>query len=161
MIYVAHILDGQFVKIGYCAKSPEFIIASLQNGCPFQIKKLFAVNGSLIQEQELHRQLKKSLEGKRMCLPANEWYACKSDFFAGFLVNLAESVNIGLAYLDSVDPSVTQPRHEIRLFKYGTQESIDQYLSRSTAVVWPKAESGTPKSRELSRKVVEFFGNCQ
>ena len=165
MIYAVHILNGQFIKIGYCGKFVEKRIAGLQTGCPFEIKPLFTVEGTLIQEKELHKTLIKTLALRSIRMPPNEWYLGSHEFFMGFLMNLEESVNIGLAYLDNFDDYDQAAKHhkyEVKLFKYGSKESIEEYLKRGTPMkkpkfVWPNLIEGTKTTRRISMEVVDYF----
>lgn len=110
MIYVAQILDGAFIKVGFSKEEmPDRRISELQTGCPYQITVIFTTNGTLIQEQELHKTLKKAFGRVRIPMPPNEWYPGKNPFFQGFLEYLKYGVDAGLAYLDNYNPCVKRP----------------------------------------------------
>jgi hypothetical protein len=54
VIYVASILEGAFVKIGFAKSNPAGRIACLQVGCPFLISLDFVVEGTQQQEGYFH-----------------------------------------------------------------------------------------------------------
>ena len=62
MIYVASILDGDFVKIGFTESNVAGRIADLQVGNPFQISLDFVVEGTLRQEKLIHAALRFAFE---------------------------------------------------------------------------------------------------
>lgn len=109
MIYAAEILDNKFVKIGF-SDGPDASrrIASLQTGCPFQIKPLFVIPGTLRQEQSLHAALSVAFGRIRIPMPPNEWYPGRNPFFAEFLANLRLGFDVGLAHAEKFNPSVRQ-----------------------------------------------------
>lgn len=110
MIYAVHILDRKFVKIGFTASDDvQERISQLQTGNPYFIEPILTVDGSLIQEKELHKTLVKAFTRIRIPIPPNEWYPGKNPFFKGFLDHLKHGANTGLMYLDQYDQSVKQP----------------------------------------------------
>ena len=107
MIYVAAIMNGRYVKIGYCRDGThERRIAALQTGNPFEIVYLFGIEGTLIQEQELHKALRIALGRIRLPMPPNEWYLSRHPFFKGFMEYLKYGAPAGMAYLDNYNPTV-------------------------------------------------------
>jgi len=110
MIYAVEILDQKFVKIGFSsAASSCERIATLQTGCPFEIKEIFVIEGTLRQEQSIHALLRSSFGRIRVPMPPNEWYPGKNHFFQQFLHDLRHGFDAGLTYLARYDPSVKQP----------------------------------------------------
>ena len=85
MIYVAEILDSKFIKVGFAAGEVKRRISELQTGCPFEIKILLEVEGTLRQEQSLHSALTKAFGRIRIPCPPNEWYPGKHPFIQRFL----------------------------------------------------------------------------
>lgn len=61
MIYVIKTknLTPAFIKIGFARKSMAGRISSLQTGCPHELELIFAKNGGLKEEKELHSKLEK------------------------------------------------------------------------------------------------------
>lgn len=109
MIYVAQILDMQFVKIGFSeGSSAEPRIASLQTGCPFQIKEVFHIDGTLRQEQTLHSALFAAFGRIRIPMPPNEWYPGRPKFFCDFLENLKVGFDFGLTFAERYNAAVKQ-----------------------------------------------------
>lgn len=109
MIYVASILNGKYVKIGYCRDdTQDRRIASLQTGSPFKIEYVFGITGTLVQEQELHKALRIAFGRIRLPMPPNEWYPARNPFFKGFIEYLKYGLPAGIAYLDNYNPSVKQ-----------------------------------------------------
>ena len=107
MIYVASILNGKYVKIGYCRDGThERRIAALQTGCPFEIVFMFDIEGTLVQEQELHKALRIAFGRVRIPMPPNEWYPAKNPFFKGFIEYLKYGCAAGTAYLDNYNPTI-------------------------------------------------------
>jgi hypothetical protein len=101
MIYAVQILKTQFVKIGFSQNSEvKKRIAELQTGCPFEITSLFSIEGSLIQEQEVHAALNKAFAQIRVPIPPNEWYPGRHPWFQRFLNELKFGANVGLAFCD-------------------------------------------------------------
>lgn len=111
MIYAVHVLDSKFVKIGF-TKSTNIHerIAALQTGCPYEINLLFAVEGTIMQEQTLHKALFDALTRIRIPMPPNEWYAGRGHFMQSFLDELQFGVNNAIAFCDSYNQNVKQPR---------------------------------------------------
>lgn len=109
MIYVAEIQQGRFRKIGFCSdENPEFRIAQLQTGCPYQITLLFAVEGTLRQEKSIHAALEKAFARNGIPVPPNEWYPGKHQFFVDFLGALKFGANQGIAWAEKYNPAVKQ-----------------------------------------------------
>lgn len=110
MIYAVEILDCKFVKIGYSSSDDSAgRIAALQTGNPFEIKKLFTIDGTIRQEQSLHALLNSSFGRLRLPMPPNEWYPGNHPFFKEFLKELQYGFDFGAAYLAKYDPCVKQP----------------------------------------------------
>jgi len=109
MIYAVEIKEKRFVKIGYTDSTDAASrIAALQTGNPYEINKLFCVDGTLRQEQALHSALKVAFGRIRIPMPPNEWYPGKSEFFTNFLEYLSYGPDAGLLYLDKYSPNVKQ-----------------------------------------------------
>ena len=108
MIYVASILDGKFVKVGFCKDDdPSVRIAQLQTGNPFKINLVFCVPGTLIQEQAIHSSLRVAFSRIRVPMPPNEWYP-GHHFMREFMKELVLGANVGLAFSEAYNPSVRQ-----------------------------------------------------
>jgi hypothetical protein len=101
MIYAVQILRTQFVKVGF-SQYPDVKkrIAELQTGCPFEITPLLSIDGSLIQEKEIHSALDKAFAQIRIPVPPNEWYPGRHPWFQRFLNELKFGVNAALAFCD-------------------------------------------------------------
>ncbi|NWF45388.1 GIY-YIG nuclease family protein [Hydrogenophaga sp. D2P1] len=89
MIYAVHILNSQYVKIGYSG-NPDVSkrISELQTGSPFEIKPLFTVDGTLRQEQAIHSVLREVFTQVFVPMPPNEWYPGRMPAFQKFLMEL-------------------------------------------------------------------------
>lgn len=87
------------VKIGYTSRSIDDRIFELQTGSPFKIKILFTIDGTLKQEQEIHRLLKlwDSLVINKLALEG-EWY--KKRKINIFLEYLKLSYELSIQYLN-------------------------------------------------------------
>jgi hypothetical protein len=110
MIYAIEILDSKFVKIGFSSsETTKQRIASLQTGCPFEIRELFTVEGTLRQEQALHASLVAGFTRIGVPFPPNEWYPGLNPFFQGFLDALSLGANQGIAYAERYNHNVKQP----------------------------------------------------
>lgn len=107
MIYVLEILDKKFVKVGF-ADNVESRIAQLQTGNPFEVKKIFAIEGTLKQEQALHGALQKAFARIRIPMPPNEWYPGLNPFMTEFMENLKYGFDFGLTYAEKYNSSVRQ-----------------------------------------------------
>ena len=108
MIYVVEIANHKYVKIGFADKSVENRIAQLQTGNPFEINIVFTVDGTLRQEQEIHRALDKAMQRAGLPNPPNEWYIGNHPVMDTFLESLKFGVNQGLYMLDSKSPEAKQ-----------------------------------------------------
>lgn len=111
-IYAVEILGRAFVKIGFTSDPLEQRIAALQTGCPFRIKEILCVAGTIQQEKALHSALRVGFGRVRIPMPPNEWYPGTNGFFVNFLSRLSLGANQGLAFCDEYNPSVKQPGHE-------------------------------------------------
>ena len=102
MIYVVEILNRQFVKVGYSG-NPDVSsrIAELQTGCPFEIKPIASVAGTLRQEQFLHGALRDMFAQMRVPMPPNEWYPGRTQFMSEFIANIKLGVDIAVSFCDS------------------------------------------------------------
>lgn len=109
MIYAAHILDSKFVKIGFSTDDVEARLGTLQTGCPFQIKLLFAVEGTIRQEKALHASLAVAFARIRLPMPPNEWYPGRNTFLQQFLELLRFGAGPALAFTEGHNTSVDQP----------------------------------------------------
>lgn len=110
MIYVAEILDGKFVKIGFCAdESPQKRLAQLQTGNPYQINLVFAVVGTLRQEQALHSALRVAFDRIFIKTPGNEWYPGRHPFMRNIIAQLGTGgANAAIAFAERYNPAVKQ-----------------------------------------------------
>jgi len=106
MIYVLQIEDHRFVKIGFTSSSDvSGRVATLQTGCPYEIKPVMTVDGSLAEEKSLHRELELALGMLRLPAPPNEWYPGKHFFMRLVLAELRFGAQTAItfirAYLES------------------------------------------------------------
>lgn len=108
MIYAVHIIDEKFVKIGFSDGDLSNRIATLQTGCPFEIRELFTIEGSLRQEKSLHSALLRGFARVKIPMPPNEWYPGKNAFFQKFLADLRFGFDAGLGYIERYSPSLSQ-----------------------------------------------------
>jgi hypothetical protein len=75
MIYFMSILNGEYIKIGYTGQAIDKRRCALQTGNPYEIEVLFSVEGSLQQEQSIHKSLKEAFARVKVFNnPTNEWY---------------------------------------------------------------------------------------
>jgi len=148
MIYAVHILKGQYVKIGFCAKDAKSRIAQLQTGSPFEIRKLFVVDGTLKQEKHIHYLLIDAFRrGGIKSMPPNEWYPGDSKFFVGLLFNLKNSVGMALSYLEEFAPKDTdvEIRNKKRLEKFAKYNTNPDAIFKERTLpppqvpVWPES----------------------
>jgi hypothetical protein len=109
MIYAVEILDRKFVKIGFSANEDVAMrIASLQTGCPFEIKPILTTFGSLLQEQALHASLLVAFNRIRVPVPPNEWYPGLHPFMKEFVEYLRYGPDAALALAEHKNPAVRQ-----------------------------------------------------
>ena len=112
MIYAAQILDRKFVKVGYTADLPEERIATLQTGCPYEIKLIGHTVGTLRQEQSLHDALLRAFTRIRVPHPPNEWYPGKNTLMKSALEHLLDGgFDQCWAFLTRYDQNVKQAGH--------------------------------------------------
>lgn len=137
MIYVAEIQNRKWVKIGYSDESCINRVAQLQTGCPYKINLVLAVDGSLLQEQQIHKALRVALA--RIRLPAsfsmNEWYQGGHPFIKKLISALGLGPNQALVYLDAYDPAVKQP---------GRDRPVSTLRQKTPAVVALLSPNGYP-----------------
>jgi hypothetical protein len=99
VIYVAHIQEQKFIKIGFAADVPRRL-RELQTGNPYKITLLFTVEGTLRQEQAIHDALARRFEALHLPAPFNEWFPGRHQFVEAFLAELRVSANSGIAFAD-------------------------------------------------------------
>lgn len=110
MIYVMEILDQKFVKVGFSAsESTKKRIAELQTGCPFEIRELFTVEGTIRQEQSLHAAITIAMARCGLPMPPNEWYLGRNTVMQNVLKHLRRGANKGILFAESYNPNVKQP----------------------------------------------------
>jgi len=110
MIYVLEILNQKYIKIGYTKDDIEKRISSLQTGNPFEIKLLFTVDGSILQEKTIHKALDDAMFRMNSSHPPNEWYPGKKPLIVNFLDNLKlYGCNQALSYIDQFSFITKQP----------------------------------------------------
>lgn len=103
------------MKIGFSGGEDSAArIASLQTGCPFQIKELFNTFGTLRQEKALHSALRVGFGRVRIPIPPNEWYPGRNPFFQSFLEHLKYGPDAGFVFLDKYNPAIKQPGKKSR-----------------------------------------------
>jgi hypothetical protein len=86
MIYFMSILGGEYIKIGYTGQEIDKRKCALQTGNPYEIEVLFAVDGSLRQEQAVHKGLKEAFERVKVFNnPVNEWYPGENSMIKMFI----------------------------------------------------------------------------
>lgn len=129
MIYVVEVQDQKFVKIGF-TESGELAnrIAALQTGCPYEIKPVVFVDGTLRQERSLHAVLRDAFLRIRIPHPPNEWYPGRNPFMQSFLEELALGFAYGFQHCAKYHQNVKQPGKD----RDGNSRSI------SENVKWPK-----------------------
>ena len=110
MIYCLYIEKFKFVKFGYTRSTDvNKRIAELQTGCPYEIKPVFTVEGTLRQEQELHSALRKAFARCHIPIPPNEWYPGCNFIVKNtmhLLVTNMGNINHALNLLDGFDPNL-------------------------------------------------------
>lgn len=110
MIYVMEILEQKFVKVGFSAsESTKNRIAELQTGCPFEIKELFTVDGTIKQEQSLHAAITVAMCRCGLPMPPNEWYPGRNPVMQNILKHLRMGANEGILFAESYNSNVKQP----------------------------------------------------
>lgn len=143
MIYVVSVQSGKYVKVGFTNKTFEERIAQLQTGNPQLIKKVLTVEGTLIQEQELHKALKAAFTKCNIPIPNNEWYPGKHPMMQNFLQNLYFGCNAGLTFLDQYNPAIRRvsPKHgePQKRYMWEKQHQMEKVKSRKHRKR-PKAE---------------------
>ncbi len=119
MIYALEIINARFVKIGFTSNlDVSCRIEQLQTGSPFEIKKIFIVDGTILQEKEIHRALKTAFGRSNISVPPNEWYPGRCNIMKDFLPKLKRyGANQALAYLDQFNPSVNTKEHHDRSYE--------------------------------------------
>lgn len=108
MIYAIHILDQKFVKIGFTRGGVTGRISSLQTGSPFEICLLEVVEGTLLQEQEVHKALTEMFSRAHIPMPPNEWYPGRNPPMQEFLAALPYGLDAALHVLDVRSSTVKQ-----------------------------------------------------
>lgn len=109
MIYVVEILDQKFVKVGFSAsESTKQRIAELQTGCPFEIRELFTVDGTIRQEQSLHAAISIAMARCGLPMPPNEWYLGRNPVMQNVIGHLRHGANEGILFAESYNPNVKQ-----------------------------------------------------
>lgn len=83
-------------------------LKALQTACPFEMKILFCVDGTLMQEQAVHSSLLVAFTRIGLPMPPNEWYPGRNEFFHSFLKELSISANVGIAYCEKYNCNVKQ-----------------------------------------------------
>jgi hypothetical protein len=127
MIYVVEILDQKFIKIDFSKEGTTLRrIAELQTGNPFEIKEVFIIEGSLMQEQAIHSSLLVAMTRCGLPHPPNEWYPGTNPFMQQFLERLKFGANQGIAFAEEYNANVK--RHSK---KRGDKE-------RHPKIKWPK-----------------------
>ena len=82
-VYFIGNTEFNFCKIGF-SRSPESRIMDLQTGCPFALKVIHVIEGSLQTEKELHRKF-------RMLKTYGEWFKIEGilkDYLSPYLDGL-------------------------------------------------------------------------
>lgn len=104
MIYFLSVLGSEFIKIGYTAQDIEKRKSALQTGNPFEIKVIFTVDGTLLQEKEIHRSLKEVFERLKVFNnPVNEWYPSGNPIIKLFICNARNyGINYAIQNLQSI-----------------------------------------------------------
>ena len=100
MIYVVEILERKFIKIGF-ANNVSQRIAELQTGNPFKINVVWASEGTLLQEQEIHRTLTARFGRIHVSCPPNEWYPGRLPLITNFIEEFRISVTGAIAFANS------------------------------------------------------------
>lgn len=128
MIYCLEILNFRYIKFGFTSKDDlSKRIASLQTGCPFQIRAVAFVDGELRQEKELHKCLQNAFAQANIPIPPNEWYPGRSTIAKHVLEMLTQNgggINRVLCHLDKYDP-------------------VNDVNSKDPYLVWPEVTSKT------------------
>ena len=111
VIYAVEILDQMYVKIGYSkAENVQTRLANMQVDCPFQIKIVALVEGSLMQELALHASLRVAFGRIRVPMPPNEWYPGRLPFMAEFLKQMRLfGANTAMAFSEKYNSAIKQP----------------------------------------------------
>lgn len=104
MIYVLEVGDRHYVKIGYCKnKDVSERVKQLQTGCPFEIKVVLVIEGTLRQEKSLHAALNNAFARIRIPTPPNEWYPGRHVVMLGFVDNLKFGFDFGFKFICGFD----------------------------------------------------------
>ena len=127
MIYVAHILNGQFIKFGYTKNEDVSIrLKELQTGNPFEIKLILTTEGTLKQEQGLHAALTMVCSRMRVAMPPNEWYPGRHPFIKQLVKELRHGVGNAIGYAEFQDPAINgKPMEAQNLKKWQKPHSYE------------------------------------
>lgn len=89
MIYFMSVLNGEYIKIGYTGQDIEKRKSALQTGNPYEIEIMFSSEGTLKQEQEIHRSLTAAFDRVKVFNnPANEWYPGENSMIKMFILSV-------------------------------------------------------------------------
>lgn len=111
MIYVLQVDDYRFIKVGFCEEGNlEKRIASLQTGCPYPIKLVGSVPGTISQEQSLHDSLRRAFARIRIPICGNEWYPGRQQWPRQFVAELLSGgFDAAFAFSGKYHENVKQP----------------------------------------------------
>lgn len=112
MIYCLEILNFKYIKFGFTSKNDlTQRISSLQTGCPFEIKPVFFIEGTIKQEKELHKTLSIAFGRMNIPIPPNEWYPGRNTASKHALEMITQKrggINHAISCLDKWNPSLNQ-----------------------------------------------------
>ena len=101
MIYLIKTKGNDFYKIGYTSDSINKRLKSIQTGCPYKLKVINKINGSMEQEKILHTLFKEYRT-------QGEWFKLNKEHL-NILVNVMEFV------ATDIDPQNTLQRKKQKI----------------------------------------------
>lgn len=152
MIYIAEILDGSYVKIGF-SDDVEARIAQIKTGNPFEVKLIAKIPGTLLQEKEAHKALKTAFGRCNIPVPPNEWYPSRSNVIKKFSeMAVLYGINHALASIDSWNPSVNTNEMNLETRSYEPKLQWPQLHNHKKNMLF-----GIDSPKGFSKKTIENY----
>lgn len=87
MVYLINAVDTNLYKVGYTNKDVNFRMKALQTGCPYKLKLIHSVNGSVHHEKKIH-------EFWDHLRTNGEWFEFKTEFVLEKIRSQMDSINV-------------------------------------------------------------------
>ena len=150
------ILNGEYIKIGYTKQKIDKRKCALQTGNPYEINVMFSIEGTLKQEQVIHKSLKEAFERiKVFNNPTNEWYPGQNSMIKNFILSIKR---FGIEYAIEIINNIKMWKKRVKPKEIFSIRKLEKELRKKGLSI---KEAKTIISKNKMQLMSELFNSNQ